>query len=170
MRTRARAKIGTKKRTRTARVKIGTKKRTRTHRQRARATGAKIGTTAKAIGAKKGARGAKKGAKKGATVTRHTRRVKQRGGANPFIPPFKQSDFGTYDYDEYMEVDPEQRELSDEGYEPDILAPKLEYNGQMYDIYTDIDERYNYINLIGDDGESYMVKTKAVNRVKNTTF
>ena len=137
MRTRARAKIGTKK------------ARARTHRQRARATGAK------------------KGAKKGAR-TKKANRVKQRGGANPFIPPFKQSDFGTYDYDEYMEVDPEQRELSDEGYEPDILAPKLEYNGQMYDIYTDIDERYNYINLIGDDGESYMVKTKAVNRVKTT--
>ena len=90
----------------------------------------------------------------------HSRR--QRGGAFPFT----EKDFGTYAYDEYYEVEPEIYDSQDEGYDVEESPPTLEYNGNQYPIYTDIDESDYYIMLNDDNGEAVMVKTSAVRRVK----
>ena len=98
---------------------------------------------------------------------RHTRRCRhnrrrQRGGAFPST----EEDLGTYAYDEYYEVEPEIYDSQDEGYDVDESPPTLEYNGNQYPIYTDLDESDYYIMLNDDNGEAVMVKTSAVRRVK----
>ena len=92
---------------------------------------------------------------------RHSRR--QRGGAFPF----KEEDLGTYHYDEYYEVEPEIYDSQDEGYDVEESPPTLEYNGNEYPIYTDLDESDYYIMLNDETGEAVMVKTSAVRREKN---
>jgi len=92
---------------------------------------------------------------------RHSRR--QRGGAFPFT----EKDFGTYAYDEYHEVESEIYDSQDEGYGIQEEPPTLEYNGNQYPIYTDLDESDYYIMLNDDNGEAIMVKTSAVRREKN---
>jgi hypothetical protein len=92
---------------------------------------------------------------------RHRRR--QRGGAFPF----KEEDLGTYHYDEYYEVEPEIYDSQDEGYDVEESPPTLEYNGNEYPIYTDLDESDYYIMLNDETGEAVMVKTSAVRREKN---
>jgi hypothetical protein len=92
------------------------------------------------------------------------RSKKQKGGG---LEPFKESDFGTYEYDEYYEVEPEQGNIEDEGFEPDELGPTLEYNNVFYPIYTDIDESDEYIMLNDDEGNAVMVKTSAIRKTHN---
>jgi hypothetical protein len=92
---------------------------------------------------------------------RHRRR--QRGGAFPFT----EKDLGTYSYDEYHEVESEIYDSQDEGYGVEEEPPTLEYNGNKYPIYTDLDESDYYIMLNDDNGEAVMVKTSAVRREKN---
>ena len=87
----------------------------------------------------------------------------QRGGA---LFPFTKRDLGTYDYDEYVELEPEDYNVNDEGYEASQLSPTLEWKGTEYPIYTDIDEKGYYIMLDDEEGNPVMVKTSAVNRVK----
>ncbi len=106
----------------------------------------------------------KRSSKKNKTKRRSGKKhyKKQRGGG---LEPFKESDFGVYDFDEYYEVEPEQNNIEDEGYEPDENSPILEYNNVVYPIYTDIDELDEYIMMNDDEGTPVMVKTSAVKRV-----
>jgi hypothetical protein len=67
-----------------------------------------------------------------------------------------------------MQVEPEISDDSDEGYEPDELPPTLEYNNNVYDIYTDIDGLDEYIMIAAPDGQYYMVKTSAVKKLTHT--
>lgn len=95
--------------------------------------------------------------------TKRRHRTKQYGGV---LEEFTEDDFGKYDYDEYMEIEPEEYDEDDEGYIPDD-STTLEYNGEQYPIYTDIDEDDQYIMLGNEDGETRMVKISAVYREKN---
>ena len=95
--------------------------------------------------------------------TKRSRNKKQRGGT---LEPFTEADFGTYVYDEYILVDPEEYNQVDEGYEPDTNEPTLEYKGTDYPIYTDIDGEDYYIMINDDQDEPIMLKTSAVYREK----